>query len=109
MNDLHTVHMHGLTNCLRKVTSTVAQLQSSSRRALAIKISALHFHVKTERFLYIICNCSTVHSSHLLASTSALEPSLVIQVRKDLRRYEMQMPSFIILFFNQHLHFTLLG
>jgi len=38
VNDLHTVHTHELISWVRKVTSAVAQLQSSSRRALAIKI-----------------------------------------------------------------------
>lgn len=87
VNDLHTVHTHELISWVRKVASTLAQLQfkSSSNKALTKRISALPTYVKTE----LLCFQSSWFSSHLVF-TSVLDPVLVIQVRKDLCRYEMQ-------------------
>lgn len=52
VTDLHIAHKQELIKWVRKVTSTVAQLQSSSTSALAIKILALHFHIKTTFSVY---------------------------------------------------------
>lgn len=50
VNDLHTVHTHELINWVRKVTSTVAQLQSSSNRALTKKLQPCLLTLKQSNF-----------------------------------------------------------
>lgn len=65
----------------------------------AVQEEPLQFHGKTEQFF--LYNPLVLQSSqflYLLVFASVLEPVLVIQGRKDLHRYGMQMPGFTILF-----------